>query len=451
MRVQTWARSPGRQLDPATIMLLGRLLSPLCGLDRGMGFFARSRHQPRFATLGADLTGVHILSGQPKPTQDAYHIGGSGVEVDEAVIRALGETVERYCAFVGARSGDRYPAVFCRWDEFGPDDAVLPASCLRLFADEQHASQGFPFHRFREDLPLSWTLAPSLLDDRHCWLPTQLLQVGYVPRHGSGERRLAASVTTGTAAHTNRARAALNALLELVQIDAAMGHWYSGQLSPRIMLDGRTAAIAALVQRQFRGSSVRVRFHWLPSPDLLGMPVACVLTEGGGRLPAVAVGLGCELALERALYKAMLEAVGVAQLAKLALYYDSLSGGEIRDEGQIHDLNRNVGLYARPGNRHVVESKFPEDDIILAADLPADIEDSERKQVGSIIDSFRLSGKRLYGIDLTTPDAASLGFVCCRAWSPDTLALALPSLPPAAHPRFSVFGGVTHARPHPYP
>jgi thiazole/oxazole-forming peptide maturase SagD family component len=449
MKVQ--ARGHGQQLAPGTSQLLGRMLSPLCGLDRGMGFFARSRRQPRFATLGADLTGVHVLADRPKPTQDAYHIGGSGIELDEAVIRALGETVERYCSFAGTRGADRYPTAFCGRTEFGPDDTVLPGEDLRLFTEEQAASPQFPFHMFRDDLPLRWTLAPSLVDDGHCWLPSQLLHVGYVPRRASGEPRLAASVTTGTAAHTDPARAALNALLETVQIDAAMGHWYSAQIAPRIMLDSRTVAVAALADRQFRHSSVQVRFHWLPSPGLAGIPIACVLTEADGQIPAVAVGLGCELQLERALYKAMLEAVGVAQLAKLTLYYNSGPAGGA-DEAPIHDLNTNVGRYALPANRHIVESKFPGQDMtVKASDMPADLPCSEWAQAEAVVDSFRRSGKRLYGIGLTTPEAASLGFVCFRVWSPDTLTLALPSLPHSAHQRFHAYGGASNARPHPYP
>jgi hypothetical protein len=78
--------------------LTRRMLSPLCGLDRRVGYVLRGRHGPRFLVAGGELTGVHVLLGEPEP--GSYHIGGTGVFPREALVRTLGETVERYAQFV---------------------------------------------------------------------------------------------------------------------------------------------------------------------------------------------------------------------------------------------------------------------------------------------------------------------------------------------------------------
>jgi thiazole/oxazole-forming peptide maturase SagD family component len=447
------AGSGGRQLQATTEAMLRRVLSPLCGLDCAIGFFNRGRGQPRFATVGAELTGVHTFIGAPKPERDVYHIGGSGVMVEEALIRALGETVERYAQFV-AGVARQHPVTMATHAEMARRGRVVPAESLRFFTDEQLARPGFPFHPFDPDMPLGWVEAPSLLDGGTLWVPAQLVLVGYAPDRHAGERRLLASVTTGSAAHTRTDRATLNALLELVQIDAAMGHWYSARRAPRIALDDRTDAVRRIVERRFQPHRPRPAFHWLESPDLAGMTVACVLEEPHPQRPAVAVGLGSDLRLEDAMYKALLEAVGVAQLAKLALFYDAVGDRPPAATGDgppvIHDLNRNVAWYAEPGRATFLASKFDQATVPASA-LPPDPEPGIRPGLRGLVDAFRASGKDLVLLDLSTSDVRSLGFVAVRVWSSATLSLALPTLPPASHPRFARYGGVRHERPHPYP
>jgi len=73
-----------------------------CGLTPTISFMLRERRGPRFLTAGGDLTGVHFLRGQPRPRRGSYHIGGSGIFPDEALIRTLGESCERYAQLVAA-------------------------------------------------------------------------------------------------------------------------------------------------------------------------------------------------------------------------------------------------------------------------------------------------------------------------------------------------------------
>src|SRR5262245_24181171 len=100
----------------STHLLMHRMLSPLCGLNQRIGFVLRGEDEPEFMIAGAELTGVHVLRGQKRPRQGFYHIGGSGVILEESLIRSLGETVERYSQFVSEASG-RYDVVMASHDE----------------------------------------------------------------------------------------------------------------------------------------------------------------------------------------------------------------------------------------------------------------------------------------------------------------------------------------------
>src|SRR5437867_4313276 len=193
------------------------MLCPLTGLAQEIGFAQRGRLEPRIAVSGGDMTGVHVLRGKHAPREGAYHIGGSGLTYGEVVIRTIGETIERYVQF-GPEKPRR--CVVAPLDEMLAERRlVIATDPLRFFSEAQLARVSFPFSAVSNDTPIGWVAARSAFDGRECWAPAQQALVGYVP--AEGEPQYIAGVTTGTAAHTEVAKAAQNALLEVVQIDAA--------------------------------------------------------------------------------------------------------------------------------------------------------------------------------------------------------------------------------------
>src|SRR5262245_33941642 len=99
------------------------MVSPLCGLDRMLAFTLRSRVGPRFIVGGVELTGIHMLLNQPEP--GSYHVGGAGVVLHEALIRALGETAERYSQFV-SQLGDCHPTTLASYVEMAERGKRIP-------------------------------------------------------------------------------------------------------------------------------------------------------------------------------------------------------------------------------------------------------------------------------------------------------------------------------------
>src|SRR5437762_1290541 len=203
-----------RLLRASTRRLLHRMLSPLCGFDQHISFMMRNRCDPRFLTSGAELCGVHVLRNQRPPGIGAYHIGGSGIYLEEALIRTLAETVERYAQMVSEVSRC-HPSVFATYDEMvARGEPVIGFDKLQFFSSRQHTLPKFPFHAPAADGPFSWIKARSLFDSSEIWIPDQVLLVGYTAREIAGERRCIPGVTTGTAAHVTPEDALRNALLE---------------------------------------------------------------------------------------------------------------------------------------------------------------------------------------------------------------------------------------------
>lgn len=442
--------STDMQVSHSTRRHMDRMLSPLTGLTRSVGFLAHGSGEGHLLTAGAELTGVHQLMGRADPGPGAYHIGGGGLLLGEALVRCFGETAERYAHFVWQPYGA--PGLtYTTYNELvACGEQVIAPRKLRFFTDEQHADPELPYGEFAADAPLGWVRLSCLTGGEPCWIPAHALIVGF--RRRPDELPLISAVTTGTAAHTDPDQALVNALLEIVQIDAAMGHWYSRARAPRIVLDQRTTAVRDIVDRYFRWAPTP-RFYLLACPDLPGFSIACVVRSRAGT-PAVGVGLGVGLRLRAALYKALLEATGAVQLAKKG-FLDA--AGDARRlfhsaaTDRIYDLEHNVLFYAVAENSKYLEAKFADDDTVAAGDLPDDEVLAPAEEAARLVDAFAASGKDLYVMDLTPADVAGLGFTVTRAWSPDTISLSLPSAPPLAHAGFHRYGPSDRNMPHPYP
>lgn len=438
----------GRGLEPRVAALLDRMVSPLCGFDKSVAFSLRDGLMPRIEVVIPQFAALHRLLGLERPL--SYHIGGYGLRAEEAMMRALGETLERYSHMV--ISGFLEAEMpFVSWSEIAASGPLFGPADFRPFTEEQYAHEGFPFARWADDDPITW-IRGTAADGSPVFVPAQAVVVGYVPRQSQGEPWVTAAVTTGSAAHTDGRRALRSALLELIEVDTTMGHWYSGQNARRIVLDGRVQRVAELLARDVPAHGLKYTFHYLRNPDLEAHVVACVVRSPRGEVPACGVGVGADLDLEHAMYKAFLEGSAIPHLAMIGLQQSWASPDSVPDDLMAFgDLDQNVAFYALPANEHVIESRFGMEDEVAAADLPAFAAAGVDHDVSHLLGTFAGAGKRLAIFDFTTPDIADLGFAVTRCYSPDTLSLCLPSYPHLAHKRFQAYGPPKETYPHPYP
>jgi thiazole/oxazole-forming peptide maturase SagD family component len=438
--------------DQRAEALRRRIHNPVCGLLRSMGFLIRERAGARMIIGSGDITGVHILNGQPPPRPGSFHLGGSGIAPFESRIRILAETLERYAGH-SAMAGGLVPVHRATWQEVTAEGRpCLTREDLEVFTPEQFAQPGFPFAAFDPDAPIGWVTLPSLVDGVATLVPAQWFLLGYIPR--VGEPWMGTAVTTGTAAHTDPPRALLSALEEVVQLDAAMGHWFGASRSIRIRHDRRTDLLRRMIDRQPDAFGLEPEFQLLPNVDLPGFNVACLLRQPPGLVPRVAIGLGSGADLLQAMYRSLLEAVAVQWLAAWLVIEERAAGAspEAPQAGRdLFNLEGNVGLAAGDEGSRAVEERFGRCDQADASDLPPDSTGDVRSKARALVDAFRRTGKRLYWGNLTTADISSLGFTVMRVWSPDTLSLSLPGAPESRHRRFERYGGFSHAVPHPYP
>lgn len=459
-------------IQPDAHAYLERLVSPLTGLQKNLVVALRDGVSPRIAVLTGQLTGIHRLLGMDKPL--SYHIGGYGESLEEALMRVLGETVERYAHMVYVLDPNRAAergTVAEMTVRHGARN-VLAVDRMDFFSDGQLARPGFPFTRARPDVELGWTRGTDVATGEPAWLPSQVAIVGYLPPAPADghapEPRIVPSVTTGTAAHTVPVRALRSALFELVQGHVTTGHWYSAQVAPEIVLDERTPALRRIVERALPRHRCRMRFHHLGGQEF-GLHVVAEVLESTmeGEVPGTVLGNGADASLEAAMYKAFIECSAMPHMAIVSFAQGDRtrrtaegaeSGPETAPEtaSGIDNLDDNVYLYSLPENRKVIDEKFVTEVQVRASELPDDLmagpgsaADPEA-ELRAVTKRILGRGARLLLLDMTSPEIADLGFHVFRYYTPDLLPFGLPSYPPAAHRAFGDFGGFAHERPHPY-
>lgn len=433
--------------------LVDSMLSPLCGMNQEIGYVSRTQSDMNLMVGSAALTGIHVLFNRPNPGRGAYHIGGTGIFPNESMIRILGESIERYAQLMAEFSFSE-KLKYARYEDLVRDgENVLPMRHLCLYSNEQLSQFGFPFNKFVEDRPLSWLKMISCFDQTTVWIPAQMVLVGYNIKTDAGEPWITSAVTTGTASHINYLLAFKAALLELIQLDTVMGHWYSSWSAYKIELDSRVSALNSLLKRYGSNSLHRYLFYYIPNPDLIGFTIACVYLQDKG-LPKVVIGLGADVLLEDAMYKALLETVASVGLARMVLFkgtYEMDQHASPINPNALYDLDRNVEYYGAGNNSERIAERFLRMPQVKASSLPKDMICNQSTQLSALINSYRDTDKKLYYVDLTGIEEKRLGFKVVRVWSPDTLSLCLPSAPQVIHPRYTDFGGIKHADPHPYP
>src|SRR5205814_8548329 len=103
------------------------------------------------------------------------HNDGNAAAADRgrAVLKAVGESVERYCAAIY----DEDELVLAAFDEL--DGAATPPEQFALFGERQYAEPGFRFRPLTRETVVRWVRGRSLVHDRPTWVPAQFVYVPY--------------------------------------------------------------------------------------------------------------------------------------------------------------------------------------------------------------------------------------------------------------------------------
>ncbi|TXT39620.1 MAG: hypothetical protein FD135_2052 [Comamonadaceae bacterium] len=254
---------------------------------------------------------------------------GKGMTHTQAKVSALCEALERYS---GEYTGTELRRS-ASYRELGADaihpNAVMGYSAQQYTQREQWNARQSRFNGVPEpledDARIDWSPVWSPTEQRHKYLPTQLLYHA-APAAAGCRTSYARTCSNGNAAGNHLEEAVLQGFLELVERDAVALWWYNRLKKPGVVVEsfGETHLLDLQAQHQSIGREL-----WaLDITSDLGIPTFVALSRLSTGAPEhILLGLGCHLDARIALQRAFAE---LNQM--LGLAYSGGSG-----ELSIHD------------------------------------------------------------------------------------------------------------------
>lgn len=247
---------------------------------------------------------------------------GKGVSEIQARVSALCEAVERYS---GELSGGEV-RVTCALKDWPPGEAYHPNEIM-LYSARQYARREAWNKRaprfnlvpepFTPDLVVDWTPLWSLTEERHKYVPTQLVYYG-APARAGDYTFYALSCSNGSASGNTLAEAVLQGFFELVERDATAIWWYNRL--PRPGVDLATFGEPYLLELADHYRARYRRETWaLDITSDLGIPAFAALSRRlEGAEEQILLGLGCHLDARIALQRAFAEMNQMLAIATFA-------------------------------------------------------------------------------------------------------------------------------------
>ncbi len=413
--------------------------------------------EPLMRAMTATMPAYHRIIMDDPRMEMQYHLAGYGLYNEEALVKLMGESVERYAAMAAIRLfTDEFRYATRR--ELAAEEPCLPLEYLGIFTPEQQATLASRIHRYcdrppTEDDVISWVRCPSLVrPGEYVWVPTQLFFLGFTRNPEHNDLMFTPSFSTGTAAHISLENALRNALIEAIQIDAFILNWYTDTPAPEVVVDDPD------LQRQYElmglgpDSEYQPRISYLTRPELPMPTLGVFLERKAEALPQLSFGVQGDGDPKYALLRGTLESAAILSLGIHTAIFDTTTVYAGVNTSPYLDLDTNVMYYASPQDaerkREVVDQRFQGS--VKLSEIPR-LGTGDDDVLPELIRMVAGVSEWACYLDITPPELADTEWKVMRVLIPELLSMCLPGLPAKAHPRMKQYGGVTNELPHPLP
>lgn len=412
--------------------------------------------EPEMRAMTATMPHYHRQIMNDPHMQVQYHLSGYGLYNEEAFVKLMGESVERYAAMAAIRmcDDDFHYASRREMSQVGP---TMPLEYLGILDPQQQSMLGNRLHRYtdrppEEDDVIAWVRCPSLTrPGEDVWVPAQLFFLGFTVSQQHEDKLFTPSFSTGTAAHVSLEKALRNALIEAVQIDSFILNWYTDTPSPEVVLDDPDLERAFDSMKLGPDSAYRMRALHLTRPELPLPTIGVYFDRKDDGLPLLSFGVQGDADPRYAFLRGAMESAAILSLGMYSAVYDTTAVHAAENSSPYLDLDTNVLYYASPldaaHKRSLVDSRV-EGSVKLSEIPQLSGPEDELSELISMVS--QVSEWATY-LDITPPELADTSWKVVRVLIPELLSMCLPGLPPKDHPRMLEYGGVSNEYPHPLP
>jgi ribosomal protein S12 methylthiotransferase accessory factor len=344
--------------------------------------------------------------------------GGVSINRETAMLKALGEAIERYCLSVYKLKD--FPLF--SYNEIN-EQALDPRKVVS-FSDQQLSSDRFMRFRFNKNTKFRWVMGYSLTRHKPIYVPAQLVYFYHVEE----EPIIRFPDSNGAASWPSLAGAVRQGICEVVERDAIMINYLNKLPRERVEIENIQNDTIVELRRIHEKYEFELYVYDLTT-DIPISTMLSILIDRSGVGPAVVVGTASNLDPYTAIISSIEGAKAGPELRDAVLRNPNLDPTKIRNPNLAHGLfwwgsDKIAHLDFFLKNRRRKEIGLLKDR--SAYDVVRDLKD--------ILRIFEEKRIEVVFVDVTTPDIRDLGFSVVKA--------VMPELHPIHQlERFKYFGG----------
>jgi ribosomal protein S12 methylthiotransferase accessory factor len=329
---------------------------------------------------------------------------GKGITLEDALRSAVGEAVERYSASLP----DPSRLVWARLGEL--DGEQLDPRDFPLYRPEQYARPEFPYVAYEDNVQHPCVRGRWLSGgEGDVWVPAVF---AFLTLTLEPEQLFCQGSSNGLAASTEWDDAALRAVLELVERDALMASWLTGEPGVRLDLDSSLEPEFRPLVEQIEALGAFVELYLLPS--VCGATALCLGFGDGVDWPGANVALAADLDPAEAIRKSLLELGQTGPYLRKLLRSGTLPVP--KGEADVQTMLDHAAYYF-PAERASAFASLRSGRRTVSFESAA-AWDSERS-LEACASHLAEAGVRVALVDVTSADVALSPFRVVRAVSPD--------------------------------
>lgn len=365
------------------------VVSPRTGIMRSLTLRMKGADQPALPIIYEGwLSHFDFRKGEPVERGSC----GKGLTEEAAMLGAIGEAVEHYCAGHPAMSELRRAAI----GSMG-DDALAPPQFV-LYSEKQYQRENLGYWRWKPEDEIQWARMNALGSDSQDWIPAAFVYLSNAS--DQYQDLLCTPTSSGFAAGPDLNRAIRAALLELIERDAFMIAWLARTRAPEIELEG-VGGIIGEIRSTYERWGTAIRVYALPT-DLPATVVLALALDQTGSGPAAIVGLGCEMSPREAVRKALFE---ICQMHEpLGRRHREGAAAKLNDYSDVKTLHEHAAYFFRRDHLHELDFLLESPPKVRLGDLADHSSATVEEDLGTIEKGIAAAGYCGFYRDLTTTD-----------------------------------------------
>jgi ribosomal protein S12 methylthiotransferase accessory factor len=334
--------------------------------------------------------------------------GGGSFEPDNAILKTLGESIERYSLGV-------YKPKFFMSEGYGvvaKDNNIFPIE--DILNTVSYPSKQKQYFNPSKKTKLKWTHSTEITSNKKAFVPAQLV---YLPYVFNKEKIIRLPNSSGVALHSTKKKATISALYELIERDAFLLSYFLKDKITLIDINKSTKKIEWV--KEYLEKYKLELYVVYTLTDMPLYTIASIIIDKTGVGPSVSIGLRAGVDLE----KTILGAIEEAQYGRVGVrdFHSKQEKNVPTSKFYKPDSLNERALFWYPLNRikkiNFLISKKKTAYSIVKRNY--NYEKNKETEYTYIINFLKKNGYKVFVTDITPKEVAEIGLSAVRVIMPD--------------------------------